>query len=67
MIALWGIPTAYYIHGWWRYDDEQQKQSQQVIFMRNITFVGAAVALFAGFIALGDDLRYAITPALFNF
>ena len=67
MIALWGIPTAYYIHGWWRYDDEQQKQSQQVIFMRNIAFVGAAIALFAGFIALVDDLRYAITPALFNF
>ncbi|MGH3650598.1 MAG: hypothetical protein ACRDU9_07790 [Acidimicrobiia bacterium] len=27
MIALLGFPTAGYIHGWWRYEDEQQKQT----------------------------------------
>lgn len=67
MIAAWGIPTALYIHAWWRYDDEQQKQSQQVIFMRNVKFVGAAIALFAAFVAFGSDLRYSITAPLFNF
>lgn len=67
MIVLWGIPTAYYIHGWWRYEDEQQKQTQRVIFMRNVTFVGAALALFAAFIAFGADLRYSITAPLFDF
>lgn len=67
MIALWGIPTAWYIHGWWRYEDEQQKQTQQTIFMRNLAFIGAAIALFATFVALGDDLRYVITAPLFDF
>lgn len=67
MIVLWGIPTAYYIHGWWRYDDEQQKQHQQVVFMRNVTFVGAAIALFAAFIAFGPDLQFTITDPLFDF
>ncbi|MGH3650197.1 MAG: DoxX family protein [Acidimicrobiia bacterium] len=67
MIALWGIPTAYYIHGWWRYDDEQQKQNQQVVFMRNVAFIGGAIALFAAFVAFGDDLRYSITAPLFDF
>lgn len=67
LIALWGIPSAYYIHGWWRYDDEQQKQSQQLIFWRNIAFVGAAIALFALFVAFGDDIPYTITDSLFSF
>lgn len=67
MIALWGIPTAWYIHGWWRYEDEQQQQTQQIIFMRNLAFVGASIALFATFVALGEDLRYVITPPLFDF
>lgn len=67
MIALWGIPTAWYIHGWWRYDEEQQQQSQQLIFMRNLAFIGAGIALFASFVALGEDLRYVITPPLFDF
>jgi len=67
MIALWGIPTAYFIHGWWRYEDEQQKQTQQLIFMRNLAFIGAAIALFAAFVAFGDELRYSITGPLFDF
>jgi len=67
LIALWGIPSAWFIHGWWRYEDEQQKQNQQLIFMRNVAFVGAAIALFALFVAFGDQLRYVITGPLFNF
>lgn len=67
MIALWGIPSAWYIHGWWRYEDEQQKQTQQQLFMRNLAFTGAAIALFAAFVAFGDELRYVITAPLFDF
>jgi len=35
--------------------------------MRNLAFIGAAIALFATFVALGDDLRYVITAPLFDF
>lgn len=66
MIALWGIPTAFLIHGWWRYDAEAQ-QSQQLLFFRNLAFVGGAIALFGVFVALGDELRFALTPALLDF
>jgi len=67
MIALWGIATAWFIHLPRRYQDEQQRQTQQVIFLRNLAFVGASIALFATFVALGDDLRYMITGPLFDF
>jgi len=66
MIAAWGIPTAYYIHGWWRYDEDQQ-QTQQTLFMRNLAFIGAGIALFAAFVAFGDDLRFVIVGPLFDF
>jgi uncharacterized membrane protein YphA (DoxX/SURF4 family) len=66
MLAAWGVPTAWYIHGWWRYEDEQSKQTQQTIFFRNVTFVGASIILFGAFVALGENLRYIITPPLFS-
>lgn len=67
MLGAWGIPTAWYIHGWWRYDDEEAQQTQQTIFLRNVMFIGAAIALFGLFAALGDGLRYVITPPLVGF
>jgi putative oxidoreductase len=67
MLAAWGVPTALYIHSWWRYEDEQAKQTQQTIFFRNVTFIGASIVIFGAFVALGDDLRYVITPPLFSF
>jgi putative oxidoreductase len=66
MLAAWGVPTAWFIHGWWRYDDDQAKQTQQTIFNRNVTFIGAGIIMFGLFVALGEDLRYVITPALFG-
>lgn len=67
MVALWGIPTAFYIHGWWRYDDPQQQQTQQIIFFRNVAFVGAGIALFGFFVAVGDDVPFVLVPALLSF
>ena len=67
MIALWGVPTAFLIHSWWRYDDPDARQNQQLLFFRNLAFVGAGIALFGVFVTLGDQLRFALTPALLNF
>lgn len=67
MIAAWGIPTALYIHAPWRHRDESAKQTQQIIFLRNLAFIGAGIALFAAFVALGEDLRYSVTGPLFDF
>lgn len=67
MIVLCGIPTAWWIHSWWRYDDDQMKQTQQTIFFRNVAFIGAGIALFGLFVALGDELRFVVTPPLLDF
>ena len=67
MIAAWGIPTAWWIHAWWRYEDAQAKQTQQLFFFRNVAFIGAGIILFGAFVALGEDLRYVITAPLLSF
>lgn len=67
MIAAWGIPTAWWIHGWWRYEDEETQQTQQNLFMRNLAFIGAGIVMFGVFVALGDELRYVVTAPLFSF
>lgn len=35
--------------------------------MHNLAFIRAAIALFATFVALGDELRYVITAPLSDF
>jgi hypothetical protein len=35
--------------------------------VRNLAFVAASIALFATFVALGNELRYVITARLFAF
>jgi len=48
MIAAWGIPTAWWIHAWWRYDDPDARQTQQQLFLRNVTFIGAGQHVMPG-------------------
>jgi hypothetical protein len=45
---------------------EDQAQTQSQLFFRNVTLVGACIALFAVFAGLGDGLRYAVTDALID-
>ncbi len=67
MIALWVIPTALWFHNFWKVDDQMQKMSQMQLFWRNVTFLGAAVALFATFVALGEDVPFTVTAPVFSF
>lgn len=67
MIALWGVAGAFLIHAWWRYDDPQMQQNQRQLFFRNLAFVGAGIALFGLFVALGEDLRFVLVPTLLDF
>ena len=47
LIAAFLLPTAYFMHGFWRFDDPQQRQAQHVHFMKNLSLAGASLALFA--------------------
>ena len=67
LIAAWGVPTAWLVHGWWRYEGKEAQQTQQTLFLRNVAFIGASIIMFGVFAALGDQLRYVITAPLISF
>ena len=67
MLALFVIPMAYFIHNFWTLKDAQQRQTELGNFNRNVTYLGAALALFATFVALGHNLKFTITGPLLHF
>lgn len=64
LIAAFLIPTALLMHPFWRFDDPQQRQQQQIHFMKNLTMAGGALALIALFTCQGGALS--ITGAVFR-
>ena len=66
MIAAFVIPAAWFLHAFWRIDDPAQRQTQQQSFLRNVAFLGAALALFAVFASIDHGLRFAVTGSLFH-
>jgi putative oxidoreductase len=65
MIAAFLVPTAYYMHGFWRFDDPQQRQMQMAHFMKNMSLAGAALALLALYAQCVDKL-WMLTGPLFG-
>lgn len=66
MFAAFVIPAAWWFHRFWEVEDANQKQVQQQLFGRNLTFLGASLALFAFFAAFGENLPLTITDPLFD-
>ncbi len=65
MLIAFLVPAAAWFHAFWR-APEQEAQMQTMLFFRNLTFIGACIALFAVFAGLGDGLRYSVTGSLFD-
>jgi len=57
------VPAALWFHAFWKMPEDQQQMHSQ-LFFRNLTLIGACIALFAVFTGIGDGLRYTITDAL---
>jgi putative oxidoreductase len=66
MIAAFVIPAAWFLHPFWNVEDPAQRQTQQQSFLRNVTFLGAALALFAVFASIDHSLRFAVTGSLIH-
>jgi putative oxidoreductase len=66
MFAAFVVPAAWWFHRFWKIEDESQKQMQMLLFWRNWTFLGAALALFTLFAAFGHDLPFMLTDPLFD-
>ena len=66
MLAVFLIPTTFLLHAFWKIEDPTQRQADKQNFVRNVTFLGAALALFVLFAAIDHGLRLAVTGSLFD-
>ena len=66
VIAAFLFSTAYFMHAFWKVDDAQEKQMEQVHFMKDVALAGAALALFSLFQQFGEGIGITIEPALFD-
>jgi putative oxidoreductase len=67
MLAAWLPLPSIFIHAWWKIEDPAQRRSELMSFNRNITLLGASLALFACFVALGHGLKLTLTGPLLHF
>jgi putative oxidoreductase len=64
MLAAFLVLATLFFHRFWEVEDPSQKQTQMGNFNRNVTLMGAALALFGFFAVAGDSLRFAVTGSL---
>lgn len=65
LIVAFLLPAAYYMHDFWKSDDQQQKQTEQAQFFKNISLAGAALVILYLYWALGDAADLSLTGPLF--
>jgi putative oxidoreductase len=56
LLAAFLLPAAYYMHAFWKVDDPQARQQQQIHFFKNLSLFGASLVMFALFAHCGGDL-----------
>ena len=65
MIAAFLIPTTILFHPFWTFSDAAQRRTQRGSFFRNISLLGATLALFS-FLSVVGPGQFAITGSLFK-
>ena len=65
MMAAFLIPTTILFHPFWTFSDAAQRRTQRGSFFRNVSLLGASLALFA-FLTVTGPGKFAITASLFN-
>jgi putative oxidoreductase len=65
MLAAFLIPTSLLFDPFWTFSDAAQRRTQRGSFLRNVSLLGATLALFAFLTVVGPG-RFAITGSLFN-
>ena len=66
MICAFVMPAAWFLHAFWRVSDPTERRSQLQSFLRNVSYFGAALALFAVFASLDHHLRFAVAGSLIH-
>jgi len=67
LLVIFLVPTAIMMHAFWRETDPMARQNEMVGFTKDLSLAGAALALFALFAYVGDDLGLTIVGPLFDF
>jgi putative oxidoreductase len=65
MMAAFLIPTTILFHPFWTFSDAAQRRTQRGSFYRNVSLLGATLALFA-FLTVTGPGKFAITASLFS-
>lgn len=65
LLALFLIPTAVLMHGFWRETDPGARQGEQLHFMKDIALAGASLMLLGLFAVADEDLGLTFTGPLF--
>lgn len=65
MLAAFLLPTAFIMHPFWREQDPQVKAGEQIHFNKDVSLVGAALALFGFFVTAGATTGLQVTGPLF--
>jgi putative oxidoreductase len=66
LLAIFLLPTAVLMHGFWKESDPQARMTEMTQFSKDTALGGAALMLFALFSYAGDNLGLTITGPLFH-
>lgn len=63
LLVVFLLPTAFYMHAFWKVDDPQMAQQQQIHFFKNVTMAGGALMTTAWYLC---SSALSVTGPLFN-
>ncbi|MGW9267307.1 DoxX family protein [Gordonia terrae] len=66
MLVVFLIPTAVFMHAFWRHSDIEMRMNEQIQFSKDISLAGAALFLFGFVVKTGDSLGLTLTGPLFS-
>ncbi|WP_320668584.1 DoxX family protein [Patulibacter defluvii] len=65
LLVVFLIPVSVMMHAFWKVDEPQAKQGEQINFNKNLALVGAALILFY-LVNQGQDIPAGLTDPLFS-
>lgn len=66
LLAAFLLPTAFYMHAFWKEEDQQMQQVQMAQFMKNVAMFGGALVIFWAYNQLQGDAPLSLTDPIFD-
>lgn len=65
LILAFVVPAALVMHGFWKFDDDQMRQQQQIHFSKNVSMAGGALVILGWYACAGAHAALSLTKPLF--